>query len=69
MCSDDCFICAGCGRKFSQSDVVGPYCYSCIVAGLPDARSGDYVTPPYRFIQHSGKTWKVFDNGTREEVV
>lgn len=27
----DCFICSKCGRSYSQSDVVGPYCYRCLV--------------------------------------
>lgn len=33
-CSGDCDLrCISCGRSIDQMDIVGPYCYACIVAG------------------------------------
>lgn len=51
MC-ESWFICVGCGRKYCQADVEGPYCYSCIVKGLPDCRNPlEYFT--FKFYQSS----------------
>lgn len=69
--------CIRCGRVEPPSFVFDDgsfYCYRCLCfmeggAIYAPTPVGDYFTPNYRYIQYGGKTYQVFGDGTREEVI